>query len=109
MSYDESFTVKLLPVYNGYEFVHITSQVLCMEICDGLQAISTSHGLCNGKISPDLRSIAFKDKANSLTILVWAECLTMDTDLHFMQLPECLTENISHFKGFYCSVMQLQY
>lgn len=61
------------------------------------------------RISPDIRSIACKDKAKSLKILVWAKCLTMDTGLLSMQLSECLTENISHFKCFYCSVMQLQY
>lgn len=49
LPYDVSVPVKLLPVYNRYKFVHVTSQVLCMEICDGLQAISTSHELCNGK------------------------------------------------------------
>lgn len=47
LSYDVSFPVKLLPVYNRYEFVHVTLQVLCMEMCDGLQGVSTSHGLCN--------------------------------------------------------------
>lgn len=99
----------MLPVYNRCEFVHVILQVLCMEICDGLQTVSTSHGLCNGKVSPDPRNIACKDKASSLTILVCAKCLTMDTDLLSRELPECLTENISHFKCFYCSVMQLQY
>lgn len=66
-------------------------------------------GCAMEKISPDLRSIACKDTANSLTVLVLVKCLTMDTDLLFVQLPECLTENISHFKCFHCSVMQLQY
>lgn len=48
-SYGVSFPAKLLPVYKRCEFVHVISQVLCMEICDGLQTVSTSHGLCNGK------------------------------------------------------------
>lgn len=49
-----------------------------MEIHDSLQAISSSAGY-NGKISPDPGSIACKDEAKSLTTLVCAEYLTVDT------------------------------
>lgn len=63
LPYDVSFPAKLLPVYNRYEFVHVTSQVLSMEMCDGLQP---HMGCAIEQISPDLRSIACKDKAKFL-------------------------------------------